>query len=119
MFDNMTTYRCQYDGDLLSCNLDYTWPLGSANTTSGVKWDKVKSPYMDITNETLQRLLRCGLMCHRTSFNDKFESVALKTADGKTVWEKTNMEGRKELVNDAGDSINKATLRPGQQPDPS
>jgi magnesium-transporting ATPase (P-type) len=106
--NNMTTYRCQYDGDLLSCNLDYTWPLGSAKTTSGVKWDKVKSPYIDITNEALQRLLRCGLMCRRTVFKDKEVSVPLKI-DGKIVWEKTNQEGKKELVNNATDLGDKTT----------
>jgi magnesium-transporting ATPase (P-type) len=118
--NNMTTYRCQCDGEILSCNLDYTWPLKSrkggkenkediAIPATELKWEGIESKYIDITDPAMQRLLRCGLMCRYTIFKDTTKDEPLKVdaagqmdqQNGKTVWQTKNAAGDFELINNA------------------
>eukprot|EP01052_Picozoa_sp_SAG31_P022940 SAG31_NODE_1853_length_7066_cov_3.058705_3_plen_1387_part_00 len=89
--NNMTTYRCAVNGELRSCNLDYTWPTQKDTTKiKDIEWDGSTTKYIDVTNPVMQRLLLCGLMCRRTVFVDrkKDEKVTANgKPDGKQVWE--------------------------------
>ena len=98
--NNMTTYRCLVNGELRSCNLDYTWPRPKDLTIDfkDIAWDKATTEYIDITDPVVQRLLRCGLMCRRTVFADKLEDVKLFASNGLPVWEKASADGGTEYI---------------------
>ena len=92
--NNMTTYRCQYNGKLRSCSLDYTWPIPTAKKDidnneitipmKEIQWDGKASQFIDVANPCFQRLLRCGMICRSTVFQHTREDRTVELGGGKT-----------------------------------
>jgi hypothetical protein len=94
--NNMTTYRCQYDNELRSCDADYTWPLESSTTDAGaVEWDGKATPYFDPTNPVFEELRLCCLLCRSTFFKHTVEIT--KSADKTNLFGKVIEEGKTSI----------------------
>eukprot|EP01052_Picozoa_sp_SAG31_P029475 SAG31_NODE_2933_length_4896_cov_3.091724_2_plen_1213_part_00 len=82
----MSVYRCIVNKGICSCDLDHTWPLRPGTQTKNLVWDGIATPYIDVTDPTVQVLLRCVLMCNRTVFADRIRDERVLAANGKQVW---------------------------------
>ena len=95
--NNMTTYRCQYDNELRSCDPDYTWPLTSGVTDAGaVLWDGKTTPYFNCKNPVFEELRLCCVLCRSTRF--RHTEVVKKEKDKTNIWGAVIEEGAQTVT---------------------